>query len=885
MAAAMRCSRLSAKLRAGDSVCTSLVGFADFDEDCTRESIERCGDDSSPSIDFDGFANTMADVSSPRPAYVGIDLGTTNSAAAVFDGDRIDLVRNPQGATITPSVVRIDARGNVTVGERARRMLDQDTQNVGAEFKRLMGTPHTLAFAASGLRKKPEELSAEVLRALRNDVLAQVGFLPERAVISVPALFELPQTAATSHAARIAGFERVEMIQEPVASAIAAGWNAEEGAGPWLVYDLGGGTFDASLLETQDGLLRVVGHDGDNFLGGRDFDAAVVDWAVERIAEDTGMKLARENAAHAPSLRRLRQAAEEAKIELTRAREAEILISALAAGDRTVDVSLTLDRATLEKIVEPLVMRSIAVCMRLLAAHGIVPKEGALARIVLVGGPTAMPMLRERVRDLLQAPFGEGLDPMTLVAQGAALYAASAGLSARSEAKPVHEVKGPKVWLQYPAMSSDTSPFVIGKLVDPADRARVGSVILARRDGGWTSPPEAVDKDGTFAVMASLAPRRQNVFGVEGRGPDGSSPVALSPSEFTIVHGVTIGDPPLARTVGVALASDQVRVFFERGSPLPMRRTFTLRTVEALSPADAEGALRVPIVQGEFALAHLCRVVGSLEIRARDLASPLAADSPVEVTIDLDRGGRLTANARIPQTSQVFDQVVHLVAGVVPVAELAARLAETVRRIQALRARAFQRGARSAIEKLSSADALVSQGARDEGAAHGGDMDAAEKVRRVLLDLDALLADAEAAIAWPDLDVRVREEIARATIWIGQYGTPDERKILSERVSAIEKARTAQNPQEVERQRSFIRGLTNTAYLRSPGAWEAELDYAASKIPRTTDPRGAAQLVDDGRAAIARRDGAALERAVRAVWRLMPESEEDRALGHGSGVR
>src|SRR5207237_1323381 len=112
----------------------------------------------------------------------------------------------------------------------------------------------------------------------------QLGFAPERAVISVPALFELPQNAATSEAAKLAGFEKVDLIQEPVASALAAGWNAKEEAGSWLVYDLGGGTFDVSLLETREGLLRVVGHDGDNFLGGRDFDAAIVDWAIAELA-------------------------------------------------------------------------------------------------------------------------------------------------------------------------------------------------------------------------------------------------------------------------------------------------------------------------------------------------------------------------------------------------------------------------------------------------------------------------------------------------------------------------------------------------------------------------------------------------------------------------
>jgi molecular chaperone DnaK len=274
-----------------------------------------------------------------------MDLGTTNSAAAVFDGERLDLVRNAQGATLTPSVVRIDARGHVAVGVRARRMIDQDPENVRSEFKRLMGSPHTLAFAASGARKRPEELSAEVLRALREDVRAQTGVLPERAVVSVPALFELPQTAATSDAARLAGFERVEIIQEPVASALAAGWKAEDSGGPWIVYDFGGGTFDVSLLETQDGLLRVVGHDGDNFLGGRDFDAAIVDWAIERIREEHGVNLARADPSHGAALRRLRVAAEDAKIELTRAREAEIAVAGLEVGGRNLDVALLLDRA------------------------------------------------------------------------------------------------------------------------------------------------------------------------------------------------------------------------------------------------------------------------------------------------------------------------------------------------------------------------------------------------------------------------------------------------------------------------------------------------------------------------------------------------------------
>ena len=189
---------------------------------------------------------------------VGIDLGTTNSTAAAFDGKDLIVVRNGEGSLLTPSVVRFDKAGRVLVGTRARRFLYSDPANTRSEFKRLMGTAHDLEFPASGLRKRPEDLSAEILKALRQDVADQLGCLPVRAVVSVPAMFELHQTAAVSRAAQLAGFERIELIQEPVAAAIAAGWTDRATQGAWMVFDLGGGTLDVSLLETREGLLKTA---------------------------------------------------------------------------------------------------------------------------------------------------------------------------------------------------------------------------------------------------------------------------------------------------------------------------------------------------------------------------------------------------------------------------------------------------------------------------------------------------------------------------------------------------------------------------------------------------------------------------------------------------
>ena len=363
--------------------------------------------------------------------HLGIDLGTTNSAAVVFDGTEWTVVRTRDGGLLTPSVVRLDSKGRVTVGARARKHLDRDPDNTRAGFKRLMGTSEAAHFVACDRRLTAVDLSAEVLRSIRDDVREQLGVAPDNAVISVPALFELPQTSATSEAARRAGFQRVELIQEPVASALAAGWSAESDAGgPWMVYDLGGGTFDASLLETRDGLLRVVGHDGDNFLGGRDLDRALVDVVLERLRAD-GTRVERSDPAHAAALRALTAAVEEAKIDLSRRDEVELSLPELfTIAGRRVDVELTLERRVVEALLAPLVDRSIRVCERLLSAHGL--RADDLRRIVLVGGPTVMPALRARLAAAFGDRFATGHDPMTLVAAGAALYAATAGLRSSS---------------------------------------------------------------------------------------------------------------------------------------------------------------------------------------------------------------------------------------------------------------------------------------------------------------------------------------------------------------------------------------------------------------------------------------------------------------------
>jgi molecular chaperone DnaK len=807
-------------------------------------------------------------------AFLGIDLGTTNSTAAVFDGERVSLVRNAQGAHLTPSIVRIDARGHVTVGERARRHLESDPDNTRSEFKRLMGTAQALPFPAAGVLRRPQDLAADVLRAIRADAEQMLGAGPERAVVTVPALFEVPQSAATAEAARLAGFREVELLQEPVASAIAAGWSATGQRGRWLVYDLGGGTFDVSLLEERDGVLRVIGHDGDNFLGGRDLDWMVADWALAEL-RTRGITLDRADPAAAPQVRRLKQAAEEARIELSRAREVPVVISGL---DGAEDVDLLLDRATYDRLCRPVIERSIGVCKRLLAAHGV--ESSSLVRVVLVGGPTATPALRAQVGEALGVPFADGLDPMTLVAQGAALYAASAGLSALpQQAAPA---RARKLWLRHPAMSADLAPHLLGRVAD-GEGETPATFRLRRGDGGWESGPIPVDANGAFQVALALAPRRSNAFTVEAVDARGR-PAPVHPAGFTIFHGLTMADPPLSRSIGVALANGSVREFFRRGSPLPARRTFLQRTVDPLVPTAGE-SLRIPIVQGEHASAHLCRLVGALEIQGAELTASLPAGSEVELTLQLDRGGQLSATARVPSTGQVFSDVAHLVVPNATPEALASGLIGLENRLAQIRGKAFECAAPETISRLAGLEGALAEARRDTEAARGGDADAAQKARRTLTDVEVVLDAAEDDLSWPALDARADETLAWAFSWVGAYGTDAERGLLSEAAGAIQAARKERRAEELERQLRLVIRLGNAAFFQSPNAWELLLDEAASRVDEASDLPSAERHVRAGRDAVKRGDGAALKGAVEALWKLLPPDAQERRISHGSGVR
>ena len=375
---------------------------------------------------------------------IGIDLGTTNSVVAVMEGGKATVIPSAEGGELVPSVVAVNPRTDERlVGKVARNQAVINPDNTVFSVKRFMGrkfsdrevqdairrVPYKVSAAANGdvrvhmggREYSPPEIAAMVLQKLKADAEAWLGGSVDQAVITVPAYFNDSQRNATKDAGRIAGLDVLRIINEPTASSLAYGIDAGKNE-TIAVYDLGGGTFDISILEVADGVFEVKSTNGDTYLGGDDFDEAIIDWISDEFERENGINLRKDRQA----LQRLKEAAEKAKIELSSAVNTDInlpFITADASGPR--HLNLDLSRSRLEELAHGLIQRSIAPCQQALKDAGLGKQD--IDAVILVGGMTRMPAVQEAVRAFFGKDPGRGVNPDEVVAMGAAIQAGVLG--------------------------------------------------------------------------------------------------------------------------------------------------------------------------------------------------------------------------------------------------------------------------------------------------------------------------------------------------------------------------------------------------------------------------------------------------------------------------
>lgn len=583
--------------------------------------------------------------------FIGIDLGTTNSAICSYDGSETRIWKSPEQNDVTPSAIYIDRRGNKYVGKRAYDSAPQSPDNAALLFKRLMGTSTPIQLSAVNLTKTPEDCSAEVLRVL-------FGYLPEEirndsdtgTVITVPAAFNQMQKDATMQAANMAGLGKVALMQEPVAAVMSV-MRSRNTDGMFLIYDLGGGTLDIAIAESIGGRVNLLAHGGIAMCGGRDFDRVLVDnvvrpWLLEHfdLPEDVSV-----NPNFKSLIRLATWATERAKIELSAREDAVVSLSEIEARVRDLTgneiyLDIPLLRDTYDKLIAERVSESIESARETLNKAGLSPHD--LERIVFVGGPTNYKPLRDKVAFELGIPGSTDVNPMTAVAEGASLFAESIdwGSQNRSRKNTRGQISsGGKLALSFNYIAR--TPDVKGKIaVQLAGQAASGSEFqIDSVETGWTSGRLPLKHGASIDVaLTKIGDNTFKVFVFDSVG----GPITLEQDKIVITRtAATVDAIPASHSVSIEvlekLGGRPVLDYLVRsGDSLPKKGKKVFKAAESLK-AGASGSINLKLWEGEIEDPITDnRPIGLLKISGSDFDDgviPAGADLECEYEI-LDSG-------------------------------------------------------------------------------------------------------------------------------------------------------------------------------------------------------------------------------------------------------
>lgn len=598
--------------------------------------------------------------------YVGIDLGTTNSAICSFDGESIRLYKSPEQHDVTPSAIFIDRRGNKYVGSRAYNNAARNPDNAAVLFKRLMGTSTPVKLPAVNLTMTPEECSAEVLRAL-------YGYLPEEirsngdtgTVITVPAAFNQMQKDSTMAAADAAGLGRVALMQEPVAAVMSV-MRQRKNDGVFVVYDLGGGTLDIAIAESISGRVTLLAHGGIAMCGGRDFDRILFDnvvkpWLLENfdLPEDLTT-----NPQFKSLLRMATWATEKAKIELSQKEDAVVSLPETELGVRDqageeIYIDITIDRKRYDGLIASKVEESIQSARETLEKAGLSPHD--VERVVFVGGPTHYKPLRDKVAFELGIAPSTDVNPMTAVAEGAAVFAESIDWASQSRGRKsargaISAGGGLDLSFNYIARTPDSKAKIVAKLNGPAPAGiefQIDSL-----DTGWSSGRIAL-KDGA-SVELNLTKPGDNIFKVFVFDSNGG-PVSLREDKIVIARtAASIDAIPASHSVGVE-ARDKVggRLVLDylvrEGDQLPKKGKKSFKAGESLKAGSA-GSIKFKLWEGDISdPINDNRFIGMFEIKGSDFDDDvIAAGAELICEYEVLDSGNIVLEVSVPSISGSF---------------------------------------------------------------------------------------------------------------------------------------------------------------------------------------------------------------------------------------
>lgn len=595
----------------------------------------------------------------------GIDLGTTNSAIAKFVKGEVIVFNNPldYGRATLPSVVCYQ-KDKIIVGSQAKVMFGKQKKDsfTQAFFKRKMGTSESFPIKSQNRSITPIELSAQVLKELKTFV--NTGDTLESVVITIPASFDLIQSNATKESGYQAGFKQVVLLQEPIAASLAYAnmkKSKELTDGQWLVYDFGGGTFDVALIKIKDGEMKVIDHEGNNFLGGADIDQMIVDklvipkinaeFSFENLEDEMKSASGKYNSKYYVLLSR----AEEAKIRLSAVTSAEIVVDGFEDEDgNEVDFEITITRSEFNELIKPSVDGTIEMIKTILTRNSLGSKD--IQFTLMVGGSTYIPYVRQRVEEILQIPVNCEIDPTTAVAVGAAYYAATKQKEISKSDKQQKKT----------ALSIKASYNKASKEKDELFAARVTGETeglfykIVRQDGGFDSGLKNLTE--RISEDLPLVENAYNFFSLTVY--DSLNNVVETDIEpIGINSGFGISGQPLPEDICLEVDDldnpGHTRLFllFQRNTILPTKRTVTFPLNKTVLKGSDDEVIKVKVLQGShLSLPESIKTIGYIEINGKNLKRDISKGSDIEITITISDSQDLTASAYLTMADQEFKE-------------------------------------------------------------------------------------------------------------------------------------------------------------------------------------------------------------------------------------
>lgn len=827
---------------------------------------------------------------STRHIQMGIDLGTTNSEVAINNGVSIEVIKNGFNDEYTPSVFGVDKSKNKIVGKKAYERLYKHTsteelENNRAEVKRIMGTAETVHFSRTDEEMSPEEISAEILRSLKEDVLRKYPeFATEAVVITIPAHFSTLQAEATKRAGNIAGFSYVVLIQEPIAAAIAYGFMNAKNEN-WLVFDLGGGTFDVALISAKDGNLSVLAQNGDNFLGGKDFDKLIIEkilipaiqksFNCSRIQSDKVM------------YSNLKYFAEIAKTELTSYEKTNIQVEDIGKDEDGKDIYLSIDitRKEFEKLIKPLVDRTIKLAQDTIEDSGI--KHTSVHKIILVGGPTLTPYIRERLERDLKIEVDLSSDPLTVVARGACIYGVSQQVPGELKKKEPKNKKTKSLQLHFDSLTSDIETTVSGNIKELHDSTEEYYIQIQSDSGTYSGIKQKI-KNGKFFDAIVLEPNKSNLFWVYLFDNDGNA-IPVDPDSFSIIHGLSISGAPIPHTIGIGvvkkdfktgIAAEVFDVYFDRNSILPLNRTNTYKTVRKLKRGDKENALPIVVYEGGHDRSDRNQKICDVKITGENIPYDLPEGTPIDVTVKVNESREVAVNVYIESIDLSLDGRGSTHSEGLNVEELKADLEVQKERM----ARAQQNCSaeeRSGLEHT--ANSVSDSLARAED-----DEDEKRKASKQLKDLKIQLDHIEREKELPQLVREFREIVLKAEDTIKELADQSEllqhKDILEALKIEGERAINENDKHLLIRVNEQLTELIQRVMLSNPAAWVYMFEKILAENKKFTSDKEAQYFADKGRRAIEVGDVEELKRCTRGLLLLLPPEQRELIQGTMPGI-